>query len=284
MSLNLPQVTLCAADSATPRLAAQALARCTAQARFARTLLFTHADLDAGPALIIKIAPLESREAYSNFMLSDLGTHIETSHVLVVQWDGFITDAACWDDAFLDYDYIGARWPAGLPGRDVGNGGFSLRSRRLLEALRDPRLRCEPGTPEDVVICSLWRDRLEEQHGIRFAPLEIAARFAYELDPRPGPTFGFHGMFNLPDHLQPTEVLALVRQLQPRAVFHPHFALLAAQYMVRGDVRMAAELVARLVAAAGESDPSPMLAQALGSKDAASQLLSVGRFLALSRA
>jgi hypothetical protein len=78
--------------------------------------------------------------------------------VLVAQWDGFVWQHRMWDPAFLDYDYIGAPWPAHLTRGEqhrnhrVGNGGFSLRSRKLQQFLaEDPRV--EVTDNEDVVIC-----------------------------------------------------------------------------------------------------------------------------------
>ncbi|HEY5412006.1 MAG TPA: hypothetical protein VIJ94_14885 [Caulobacteraceae bacterium] len=46
--------------------------------------------------------------------------------------------------------------------------------------------------------CRELRPLLEQRHGIRFAPVELAERFSFEHGAPPGPTFGFHGAFNLP--------------------------------------------------------------------------------------
>jgi hypothetical protein len=48
-----------------------------------------------------------------------------------------------------------------------GNGGFSLRSRRLLQALQDPRIALS--VVEDETICRTFRPLLERDYGIRFA-------------------------------------------------------------------------------------------------------------------
>jgi uncharacterized protein DUF5672 len=111
-----------------------------------------------------------------------------------VQYDGFILNPDCWSADFQRYDYIGARWPFD-DGRAVGNGGFSLRSKRLLRALQDPQFA--PVDPEDMAICRAYRPVLEERYGIRFAPEEIADRFAFEAVPPDGQTFGFHGLEHL---------------------------------------------------------------------------------------
>jgi len=60
---------------------------------------------------------------------------------LLVQPDGFVINPDKWDNQFFEYDYIGAPWeqvphsyldPWGKPHR-VGNGGFSFRSKKLLD-------------------------------------------------------------------------------------------------------------------------------------------------------
>jgi hypothetical protein len=111
----------------------------------------------------------------------------------------------------LDYDYIGATWPQFDDGLVVGNGGFSLRSRRLLHLLEDDIF--EAHHPEDVAICRTWRKMLEEAHGIRFAPPELASTFSAERSGDLRETFGFHGFFNMPDILPLVEVKRMVAAL-----------------------------------------------------------------------
>ena len=55
--------------------------------------------------------------------------------MLLIQWDGYVVNPEAWDPAFLGCDYLGAKWYWHDDGMRVGNGGFSLRSRRLLDAL-----------------------------------------------------------------------------------------------------------------------------------------------------
>lgn len=111
-------------------------------------------------------------------------------------------DPAQWDPTFLDYDYIGAPWPHFPEGMRVGNGGFSLRSRRLIDACAAIPVSREA---EDVAICRTHRSALEAQ-GLRFAPDALARRFAYERMTRRGDEFGFHGAFNMVG-LAPSRVL-----------------------------------------------------------------------------
>jgi len=175
----------------------RALERCLEQIEFAECLLLTDAPVEPADPRIrpIAIPALSSGRSYSEFILRRLADFVASPHCLVVQWDGFVLDAAQWNEAFLDYDYIGAPWPQFHDGRDVGNGGFSLRSRALLQACRDVRFRVEH--PEDVAICRTNRELLEREHGIRFADRRTASRFSFEREAPPGPTFGFHGIFNM---------------------------------------------------------------------------------------
>jgi hypothetical protein len=135
---------------------------------------------------------------YSAFILSRLLGYINTSHVLIIQWDGFVHNPAAWDPAFLQFDYVGAPWPHFAAPGNVGNGGFSLRSRKLLQAVSDQRFTWDGGA-EDVAICRHNRNWLESEHGIRFAPSDVAARFSIEHGAPPQGSFGFHGVFNFPE-------------------------------------------------------------------------------------
>ncbi|MGJ0240071.1 DUF5672 family protein, partial [Novosphingobium fluoreni] len=80
---------------------------------FADCLLFTDVacKMQSTKIRIVKIEALRSSRAYSDFILKDLVGSIKTSHCLIAQWDGHVINAACWDPAFLMYDYIGASWP-----------------------------------------------------------------------------------------------------------------------------------------------------------------------------
>jgi hypothetical protein len=196
-ALPLPAVTLCAITSVNVAATVAALRASLEQVGSAECLLFTDADITPSTSgiRIVRVPRLTSSKAYSHFVLHSLADHIRTSHCLIVQWDGFVLDGARWDNKFLDFDYIGSPWPQFADEHSVGNGGFSLRSRRLLEACRDPRFS---GThPEDVMICRTNRTLLEREHGIRFADLPTAERFSYERTSPPCPTFGFHGIFNM---------------------------------------------------------------------------------------
>ena len=197
--------------------------RCMRELHFGDAILFTQPE----PELVTHAAEfgvrvvdpgiMNSIEDYSRFMLRGLNQHLCCDFFLVVQWDGFVLHPECWTDEFLDYDYIGSVWTERFNKHKVGNGGFSLRSRKLLHALTSPDIQVTH--PEDLSICDINRDLLEKVHGIRFAPPDIAARFAYEHVRSDVLTFGFHGVFNLIDALTPEEVLDLIKSIQSNMVF-----------------------------------------------------------------
>lgn len=198
MKLQLPGVTLIIVDGVEFARAKTALLHCTSLCDFADAKILTH--LPAEDHFRHQIKPIESIYDYSEFVIKELANYFTTSHVLMAQWDGFVWQTAMWSDEFLQYDYIGAPWPdkflvKGIPRHfNVGNGGFSLRSRRLQEFLRDdPNIIVHK--VEDVAICQLNRAYLEVK-GFTFAPAEIARRFSWELLDQQ-PAFGAHGRLRL---------------------------------------------------------------------------------------
>jgi len=210
--LDLSTVTLLCADSRAPELATWAINRCLGYARFADTVLMTdlaRVTRRQEGITYVQTPPIATVRDYSEMMLTGIEPHVSGSHVLVIQWDGFILHPDLWDPGFLDYDYIGAAWPP-FPDTPVGNGGFSLRSRKLLDALRRPGIPIHH--PEDKCICITNRKVLEESHGIRFAPVDVAERFSVERTPWHA-AFGFHGFFNFADALAPRELAAFLADI-----------------------------------------------------------------------
>ena len=158
----------------------------------------------------IKIKPLNSLSDYSNFIIYELCKYINTSHILIVQWDGYVINPAKWSDDFLNYDYVGApfipRFSDYSYSRDkdnnffvVGNGGFSLRSKKLLKAPTKFKLIDDQeitNSHEDGFFCILHRKFLESK-GFKWANFKIASRFSIEspinLNEILDLPFGFHG-------------------------------------------------------------------------------------------
>lgn len=120
----------------------------------------------------IQIPKFEGIGGYSEFVIRELHKFVETSHCLLVQWDGYVLNPLSWLPKFLEFDYIGAPWN----GNVVGNGGFSLRSRKLLKATTR---FTDAAHPEDNFICRKHRQELERD-GIKFAPADLARQFSIE--------------------------------------------------------------------------------------------------------
>ncbi len=143
---------------------------------------------------------IQSIEEYDRIVLKELPKLVEEDFVIVFQWDGFALNADVPITDFTKYDYVGAPWPYVPTGFEVGNGGFSLRSRRLLDQLLNVEHSVAASTAfnrcEDLRICRTYRRTLEGL-GINFAPYEVAKLFSFEEIPQKG-TLGFHGVFNFP--------------------------------------------------------------------------------------
>ena len=206
---ELSQVTLVAIDGTTHPVATEAsLARAAAELTFAKVLFFAPVRPNVAPSLYdrcdwIEIPPKSLKE-YNQFCLAELYRHIQTTHCLTVQSDSYIANAGAWDDSWLQYDYIGAPWPPGHSGTEyrVGNSGFCLRSRKLLEATAPLpndsyvwRGKVKGSCRDDVIPCVMYRPHLERL-GLRFAPVDVAATFAFENPTPEAPAlngqFGVH--------------------------------------------------------------------------------------------
>ena len=157
----------------------------------------------------VSIEPLKSVDMYNRIVFQDLHKYFETSHCLIVQADSFVVNSDLWKDEFLKYDYIGGPWPnkievkpdliLNLEKNPVGNGGFSLRSRKLVETTSKINFQSLnfPMKAEDVVICHYLYQKMID-NGIRFAPPKLAAQFSMEnienlYGQNVNSVFGFHG-------------------------------------------------------------------------------------------
>jgi hypothetical protein len=153
---------------------------------------------------------------YNYISLRLLPAVVDADVDIHIHADGFAVNPQAWREDFLQYDYIGAVWPHMPPGSNVGNGGFSLRSRRLYDALIDwqPSDRGEdwPGLtephyhrlpngvvtmPEDALLASPYRRYMEQYYDLTWAPEHIANQWSIEYPPQDpvmiSQCFGFHG-------------------------------------------------------------------------------------------
>jgi tetratricopeptide (TPR) repeat protein len=259
--LTLPDVTLCCVDTANHALALRALALSRSGVAFARTLLLT-SELPPGivatPGIdVTPIPAITSRDGYSDFVLKSLLPYVETSHVLLVQWDGYVINPSAWEPAFAECDYIGAKWFWYNDGMRVGNGGFSLRSRRLLEALQDPRIVRVDN--EDSTIGRSYRPLLEREHGIRFATEDVADRFSFEAAYPIGTPFGFHGLYNFCRTVPQAEIAALCPNFSDTIARSPQLLQLLRNCSALGQWQAAAAIGRRIVAASPDADEAGTL-------------------------
>lgn len=147
---------------------------------------------------------------FNRYMFLEVYKHVKSSHMLYVHDHSYILNYDLWDDNWLEWDYIGCPWKL-MPdayichatGEHVrnGNGGFSLKSYKIMSLPKEKgwELRQEQSYyNEDGNYCVYWRKEMLE-NGIKYAPVEVAARFAFEnvvpenIGIKP---FGFHR--NLP--------------------------------------------------------------------------------------
>ncbi|MGN0854457.1 MAG: DUF5672 family protein [Kiritimatiellia bacterium] len=135
-----------------------------------------------------------------------------TPYVLIVQDDGFPLREGLEEFLAPGYDYIGAPFVRHTtwfdwypyPAWCVGNGGFSLRSRRICRAAARTYRRWFarlpyfwPLTGDDTFYCKTLRFLSARFRArFRFAPPDVAGRFSIEHNdafmPADGPPLGFH--------------------------------------------------------------------------------------------
>lgn len=239
----MSRIALVIADTSQHVLARNAFVHSMRALRGLHQLLIYSDRPDAWAGMPVqRIAPIGSLAEYNRLITKTLAEHLDADFALVVQYDGFVLDGGQFSPHFLHYDYIGAPWPH-FTTLDVGNGGFSWRSRRLVEAVA--RLPYDgESEAEDLFICRRMRPTLESEHGVRFAPRELARHFAVESVPVPWPTFGFHGVFHLPQVYR-ERIDFLLEHLSPRTLhkwqplLRPAFARVSPQAAAAFEARLA---------------------------------------------
>jgi len=198
---DLPNVTLVAIDCVAHDLTRLALEDTLDQINPRTLLVYSNSQIavplrNCPPSHAYRPTACRSLSDVARVIWHEVPRELHTTHALFVQYDGWVLDGRLWRDSWLEYDYIGAPWPW-YPDRPVGNGGFSLRSCRLLHWLATHRASFPllAGYAEDDLLCRYYRPALEAT-GFRFAPEEVGQAFAFEHD-APHSAFGFHGFFNL---------------------------------------------------------------------------------------
>jgi len=223
MRLPLPTVTLLGIDTARPLITLAAMKRTLGSIQPGKSILLTDTEKHPNIAAIAATSSIEVRHHtqrdvsvtfpgtgrrffidYEMAVMTEPLKHIgESSHVLYMESDGGVVQAASWDPDFLLYDYIGAPWGAhndvGWPACDgvtnaVGNSGFSLMSRKFCEKLSIALN--ERSTDPARFSCDRWMCRTirpwMDHHGVKYAPVSVASKFSCENQKWSG-SFGFHG-------------------------------------------------------------------------------------------
>jgi len=194
MKKELPNITLIGIDCVDLERLKLAADISTKDINFGKVKLLT--SIESDDPRVVKIPHINSAKKYSNFVIKELHKYIDTEFALVFQYDGFVLNAQAWSDDFLKYDYIGSPWYH-LGNLQVGNGGFSLRSKKLIDWLGNNWQKVGATVhPEDVFVSKFARPLLEDG-GIKFAPEELAKKFSMEGNERSvvwNGEFGFHGL------------------------------------------------------------------------------------------
>lgn len=192
--LALNTVTIWAAswsdDAEMQKKTIRVLRYCRKIIKCERMLFFTYMPMPEAdvPFKVIRIPKLDW-QTWNTFVNREVPKHVQSEFLMSVHEDGFPIDCSRWNPAFLSYDYIGAPWADGI----VGNGGFNIESKRLLqEKLAMPTTPEEVSVASDMYICRNRSDYLKSK-GITFAPRDTALTFSTETFGNQWPSFGFHG-------------------------------------------------------------------------------------------
>jgi hypothetical protein len=128
MRLQLPTTSLICIDCIDSKRAIRVLEHCKSMVDFADVKFLTSIPSDYEHR--VRIMPLNSLIAYSIFMLTRFFEYIETPNVLIVQRDGWILNPGSFDPEWLSLDFIGGLY---MQNDKVGSGGFSLRSKKIMQ-------------------------------------------------------------------------------------------------------------------------------------------------------
>lgn len=141
-------------------------------------------------------------DEYNTWCLHNLSDYVDTDYCILFQDDGFPLNPEHWRDEFLEYDYVGAPITENMniPYKEemIGGGGFTLRSKRLIEFTKSIPRPNQYGMflNEDTTIVVEYRDKIVEL-GMKICPREIAKYFSLQnpiyQDITLYNTFGFHG-------------------------------------------------------------------------------------------
>lgn len=209
--LDLSRVTLLFVETRAHKITERVINDCLSKAKFGDVMIYTDKpDLIPIPgARVYPVPDFPNKKLAGQFYYSKAMEKVETDFALMLEWDAGIFDPDKWLPDFFDYDYIGAPWNVRHDDPyDVGNGGFTLMSKRLGHFLCEHTAQYPVATDWDI--CRIQRRHLEPM-GFKWAPYPMATRFAWELAPRCPDHFGYHGAFRWIDVLSRDEIVVRAR-------------------------------------------------------------------------
>lgn len=173
------------------------------------------------------IPPLLNKRAYSTFIVEEFHKYIQTEFCIIYQHDGSIINPNLWNQDYLNYDFIGSPWPiTGSKGWKhnlidghgkccrVGNGGFSLRSKKFLKV--SSKLKNRYGIFEDIFLTCINRSFMRKEK-IKIPHHEIAKNFSIEhaIDSNHNlnSCFGFHAPRNIKNNIIKSYTRKIIQDL-----------------------------------------------------------------------
>jgi hypothetical protein len=249
--LDLSRCTLLFVETRAHKITKRVIADCLSKANFGDVLIYTDKmeEFIAPELSGIRLSPVPdfpNKKEAGQFYYQYACAGIHTDFALMLEWDAGIYDPSKWKPEFFDYDYIGAPWTVRPQERDcldVGNGGFTLMSKRLGQYLAEH--------PKQHPVCTDWDLCRNQRKGLEAAGFKwpgrtLATHFSWELGERNPENFGFHGAFRWIDMLERDELVIRAKLLTEtpylRSKMHDIFRYSSADWLEK---EIGAEAVAR---------------------------------------
>jgi hypothetical protein len=209
--INLPDVTLLAISSIEIPATINALLKCCDKIDFGAVKFVSDKKPTNLPnGIIYEYCPkITNTHEFDVYAFEHLYKHVQTSHMLMCQWHAFILRSYLWDDDWLKTDYIGGLWPWSTNYSNaftgeiirVGNGGFSLRSKKIMSIPFTLGLKTvyDRGfSNDDGLLCSYYRKQMLDC-GIKYGSIKQSAVFSFENLTQENygvKNFGYHRYLN----------------------------------------------------------------------------------------
>lgn len=185
----------------------------------------------------------------------EMNSHIDTDHVLLIQYDGFAAQKDNWRSEFLEYDYVGPlinpfHPPVlhrlihfkNLAKDDLrkqfekileekkwigGGGGFSLRSKKYLQKISENDGKNFPiglffgdnqkyfWSCDDVILHYFEEEKIKKAE-LKIAPVGTSLNFAAEIATSFNFSLGFHGWQNSPLFLSENELIFFMENFKSK--------------------------------------------------------------------